>query len=81
VFCLILFCYIFRSALLEQMPLMEVNRTKEAIDGEDSGESLLNTDTVERNNMENIRSPTSTQTEVHKKSFCMCIILFQVRIF
>ncbi|XP_053401363.1 AP-1 complex subunit gamma-1-like isoform X2 [Mercenaria mercenaria] len=52
-----------RSALLEQMPLMEINRTKDAIDGEESGESLLNTATVERNNIENIKAPTSTQTE------------------
>lgn len=47
------------------MPLMEVNRTKEAIDGQDIGDSLLDTETVQRNNMENIKAPTSTQTEVH----------------
>lgn len=52
-----------RSALLEQMPLMEVNRTKEAIDGEDSGDTLLDTGTVEKNNLENVKAPTSTQTE------------------
>ncbi|KAL4234218.1 AP-1 complex subunit gamma-1 [Mactra antiquata] len=53
-----------RSALLEQMPLMEVNRTKEAYDGDDDSTSLLDTKTnVEHNNIENIKPPASTQTE------------------
>lgn len=54
-----------RSALLEQMPLMEVNRTKDALDGDESGNSLLDTSpSVERNNIENVKPPATTQTEV-----------------
>lgn len=52
-----------RSALLEQMPLMEINRTKEALDGEEVGDSLLNTNSVEKHNVENMKAPVTTQTE------------------
>ena len=59
----------FRSALLEQMPLIEVNRTKSDLtngDDEETGGLLLdtNTSTESKNNADNIRPLNTTQTEV-----------------
>ena len=58
----------FRSALLEQMPLMEVNRNKSDLtNGEAEGEDILldtnSTQTVDKTNVENKKAPTTT-TEV-----------------
>lgn len=57
-----------RSGLLEQMPLMEVNRNKSDLtNGEADGEDILldtnNTQTVEKTNVENKKLPTATESQ------------------
>lgn len=57
-----------RAALLEQMPLMEVNRNKSDLtNGETEGEDMLldtnNTQTVDKTNVENKKTPTTTESQ------------------
>ncbi|XP_052229804.1 AP-1 complex subunit gamma-1-like isoform X2 [Dreissena polymorpha] len=51
-----------RSALLEPMPLMQKSRSTAVLEESANGTTEL-LDTVEKLNTENIKSPTSTQTE------------------
>ena len=57
------------------MPLIEVNRTKsDLVNGEESGDTLLDTNTVEKN-AENVKIPASTTTTQSEVLFLISLTI------